>query len=705
MLKYSYRLVEKRGIYMSIFEKRKLFDIPQKRRKRGIIYCRVSDIRQVEGYSLEVQEKECRLLAETKDIEVIKIFKDEGVSGKTTFRDEFQDMLDYIMNNVNEVDYIIFYQLTRVSRKLLDVLELVELLNDLNIEFLSYKDSITDGAHGKFTIQLLGSLAELEISQLRERVLPSLVQRATEGKRNGGRYTPYGYYNEEIESEGKRKHLALMINEQEAKQVRLIYDLYVNGIVSKEKVGMHLITKHLLENGYRYRDNKEWTTKRVASVLSESNASLYNGYIEWGRYRLKPKKIKNEKTGRLEIVLNKNRKPVMVREQNDEWVIAKGEHEPIITSEVYELFKKRKESVEKPTTKNKGRNAVYHLTSVLHCQDCGGVMDASNEAHGLVYKCRRATAKPGTCHSNTIKYDYIKEDVELVFFSYLKLMILANMPKIILANVIKSNKDNNNDKRIIEIKAEMNNLMDLYNKNFKEFESINNPSEFKRKAYSNRLDEIEIQYNELEKELKELEFEDSYSMVNDNLIKNIINYLENINNVVDYYNGLDLQLQIDLYRKIFEKIIVRKDLIGANGKSLKGKKSIRGIEFYINFNSINFFDLGEVIDLYDNKKIIETNEKIQDLIGNDNYFNLFNIIISSLNTLNQNVQFKINEEYFDSKEILTKAQIIINYGDIKFDDSVLQNLNDPEIIEIESNLTEEDKLFLEQLKVKENGEI
>ena len=90
---------------MNVF-KRENSIMKTKNKKRGVIYCRVSDLRQVDGYSLEIQERDCRLLAELNNIEVIKLFKDEGVSGKTIFRDEFQAMIDFIMENVNKVDYI-----------------------------------------------------------------------------------------------------------------------------------------------------------------------------------------------------------------------------------------------------------------------------------------------------------------------------------------------------------------------------------------------------------------------------------------------------------------------------------------------------------------------------------------------------------------------------------------------------------------------
>ncbi|MSU44944.1 recombinase family protein, partial [Candidatus Nomurabacteria bacterium] len=51
---------------------------------KGIIYVRVSSEEQVKGTSLEFQEESCRKYCKDKSIEVIKVFREEGASAKST---------------------------------------------------------------------------------------------------------------------------------------------------------------------------------------------------------------------------------------------------------------------------------------------------------------------------------------------------------------------------------------------------------------------------------------------------------------------------------------------------------------------------------------------------------------------------------------------------------------------------------------------
>ena len=54
----------------------------------GVIYCRVSTVEQVEGYSLRYQESECRKYAENNDINIVECFIERGESAKNDNRAE-----------------------------------------------------------------------------------------------------------------------------------------------------------------------------------------------------------------------------------------------------------------------------------------------------------------------------------------------------------------------------------------------------------------------------------------------------------------------------------------------------------------------------------------------------------------------------------------------------------------------------------------
>ncbi len=64
---------------------------------KALIYCRVSSERQVnEGHGLESQEHRCRQYALERKYEVLRVFKDEGVSGGLTDRPAMNDLLQFL---------------------------------------------------------------------------------------------------------------------------------------------------------------------------------------------------------------------------------------------------------------------------------------------------------------------------------------------------------------------------------------------------------------------------------------------------------------------------------------------------------------------------------------------------------------------------------------------------------------------------------
>lgn len=77
---------------------------------KRIIYYRVSTEDQAQnGVSLEQQKKACLEYALNHDIEIIKLFHDDGVSAKTTNRKGLQELLSYCQKNYRNIDSVIIY--------------------------------------------------------------------------------------------------------------------------------------------------------------------------------------------------------------------------------------------------------------------------------------------------------------------------------------------------------------------------------------------------------------------------------------------------------------------------------------------------------------------------------------------------------------------------------------------------------------------
>jgi DNA invertase Pin-like site-specific DNA recombinase len=84
--------------------------------KRAVIYTRVSSTDQVEGTSLETQERSCREYCAREKMEVVELFSDRGESAKTADRPKFQDMVRFSNAKANLVNYVVVYRLDRLAR-------------------------------------------------------------------------------------------------------------------------------------------------------------------------------------------------------------------------------------------------------------------------------------------------------------------------------------------------------------------------------------------------------------------------------------------------------------------------------------------------------------------------------------------------------------------------------------------------------------
>ena len=90
----------------------------------------------------------------------------EKVSGKNTNRPELKAMLDF----VREGDTVVVESISRFARNTKDLLELIEILQEKKVEFISQKEAIdTTTPTGKFMLTIFGAVSELERSYILQR--------------------------------------------------------------------------------------------------------------------------------------------------------------------------------------------------------------------------------------------------------------------------------------------------------------------------------------------------------------------------------------------------------------------------------------------------------------------------------------------------------------------------------------------------------
>lgn len=126
------------------------------------------------------------IFSERMGYEVVEVYADEGVSGKSIkHRAAFQRMMDDARNSL--FDLVVVWMLTRLGRNMLNILKTVEELLKLDIGLYSVSESfdITTSS-GKLMLQILGSFSEFERNQISENVIMAMINLVREQQRYAG---------------------------------------------------------------------------------------------------------------------------------------------------------------------------------------------------------------------------------------------------------------------------------------------------------------------------------------------------------------------------------------------------------------------------------------------------------------------------------------------------------------------------------------
>ncbi len=150
---------------------------------KAIIYCRVSTKEQVkQGYSLEGQQKECKIFAENNDYEVDKVFIEKGESAKTQDRTQLKILIKYCIVNKKNISSLIVWKLDRLTRNVGDYAELTKHFGSLGIRILSATENNEDNSTGKLMRNIISSFAQYENDIKRERTINGMKRVIESGR-------------------------------------------------------------------------------------------------------------------------------------------------------------------------------------------------------------------------------------------------------------------------------------------------------------------------------------------------------------------------------------------------------------------------------------------------------------------------------------------------------------------------------------------
>ena len=313
------------------------------KRLRVAAYCRVSTDSedQLNSYKSQVAYY-TELIKGNSDWTLAGIYADEAITGtQVTKREDFQRLINDCMNG--DIDMIVTKSISRFARNTVDTLQQTRILKKYGVEVYFTEDNIwtMNDEDGELRLTIMATLAQNESKKTSIRVKAGQ-------KVSFQNAVPYGTGNIlGYDRVGKE----FVINEEQAKTVRMIFDMYLDGM------GLRQI-QFALEGAGRLTATglKNWSCSTISRVL---NNAFYCGTIvyrkEYVPDYLEQKKIKNH--GEIENI------------------VAEGTHIPIVTKEEYARVKKKMDA-KTQSVDNRGKRGKHASgdvwTKKLKCSCSGG---------------------------------------------------------------------------------------------------------------------------------------------------------------------------------------------------------------------------------------------------------------------------------------------------------------------------------------------
>lgn len=297
--------------------------------KKAVIYARVSTREQAEEeLPVASQVEACERKAKLLEADVVRVFKDEGISGRTAQRPAFIEAIEYCA--VFEVDYLVLWDTKRFARNHVDAAIYKRELRrgGTKVVYVAHDFDTEDGWLLEGIFNLIDEQHSRNVSRDTKR---SMMKNARDGHFNGGR-VPFGYA---VVPDGKRKRLKIV--DHEAMIVRRIFSECLAGAGTKSiALGLNLAGIH--------RRGKPWTKNTIGQVLA---SWVYAGYITFNRT---------------------NHADRATRPPAD-WIREKS-HQPIIQEE--DLVRAQQVMTERaPREGNSSPKSGFLFTGMLRCGECG----------------------------------------------------------------------------------------------------------------------------------------------------------------------------------------------------------------------------------------------------------------------------------------------------------------------------------------------
>ncbi len=237
--------------------------------KNAIIYCRVSSKDQIEGTSLDSQERLAKEYAEKQGIKVLKTYVELGESAKTANRTEFNKALTYCADKKNKVSYFIVYKIDRFARNQDDHAIVRAVLKKAGVKLLSVTEPINDDSSVSRAMEgMLSVFAEFDNNVRTERTKQGMLERVKQGVWVWPQ--PLGYYR-------PAKGANIEPDQNIAPLILLGFEEYSKGTYTYESLAIFLG-----ERGLKTKGGKNPYSQLVEKMLKNP---VYTALINvWGEH-------------------------------------------------------------------------------------------------------------------------------------------------------------------------------------------------------------------------------------------------------------------------------------------------------------------------------------------------------------------------------------------------------------------------------------
>lgn len=346
--------------------------------KRCVLYARFSSDNQ-RSESIDAQIRAMKAYCKYHHITIVDTYIDEAKSATTAQRPAFQKMI--ADSKLRGFDIILVHKLDRFARNRYDSALAKRELKRNGVAVYSVLENLDDSPESIMMEAVLEGMSEYYSQNLAREVMKGLTENALQGKHTGGR-PPLGYDVDVV----TRK---LVINEEEAKSVRLIFEMYADGKCYSE------ILEELFKRNYKTKMGKHFLKNSLYGILINQK---YTGTYIYN------KSASKSSDGTRNSHQFKNA---------DAIIMVDGGCPQLIDKKTFAKVQKRMvENRHKGARMNAKHR--YLLTGKVFCKECGKAMVGNARLCGRtkrLYITYRCPTKKHSCHNKEINSGYLENYV------------------------------------------------------------------------------------------------------------------------------------------------------------------------------------------------------------------------------------------------------------------------------------------------------